>query len=183
MKALTKDEKLHLAALKGLEFKAVCAVQAVEAAGSGFDQVTGLIKIQFEPYYFRTYTGIRVANGVEKQAAEWQAFNEAAKINAHAAMMSTSWGLGQIMGFNHKAAGYDTVEKMVDAFKVSEYNQMLGMLNFICNDARLVKAIHAKDWNTFARIYNGPGYKNNPNTVVDDYDYKLSEAYKLAPAS
>ena len=44
------------------------------------------------------------------QSSEWDAFHVAAALDANAAKRSISMGLPQIMGFNHKRIGYDTVE-------------------------------------------------------------------------
>lgn len=171
MKLLTQQEKEFLANLYKLEYKAVNAVYTVESSGSGFDPNTGLIKIQFEPHWFEKYTKTKIMNGVEGQPKEWAAFEEAAKSDLHSAIMSTSWGLGQVMGFNHKSAGYITPEAMVDAFKESEYNQLKGMLEFIKNTPSMFAALQAKDWAIFAKFYNGPLYKNF------NYDTRLAAAY------
>lgn len=174
MKTLTTEHKREIANKFGIEYRSLCAVMAVESAGSGFDSKTGLIKIQFEPYWFQKYTGKRIPNGVENQLAEWKAYKAACEINPLAAMKATSWGLGQIMGFNHEAAGYAAVEEMVNDFEESEYNQLVGMLRFIKAHPKMMLALESKDWATFAYHYNGPAYKNF------DYDTKLEKAYERA---
>lgn len=170
-KRLTTQDKIELAAKFGIEYFALCAVLKVESAGNGFSK-NGKIKIQFEPYHFRRYTGLRIANGVENQKAEYTAYFKAAGIDEEFAMFSTSWGLGQIMGFNHKRAGYITVREMVSTFNSSEYYQLKGMLNFIKSGRKLYKALKEKDWATFAYYYNGKYYKKW------NYDVKLEDAYK-----
>lgn len=167
---ITDIEKITLAKLFHIEPKALDAVILVESSGSGFN-ADGTIKIQFEPTWFRKYTGKKIANGVEGQHAEWLAFQEAFAIDSHAALCSTSWGLGQVMGFNHKSAGYATPEEMVRDFKESEVNQVKGMINFIQADYNMLKALQAKDWAGFAKHYNGPQY------LSFKYDTRLQEAY------
>jgi hypothetical protein len=171
-KYITTEQKVALAKKFGIEYRALNSVFIVESSGSGFDRKTGKIKIQFEPYWFQKYTGIRVSNGVENQAAEWLAYDAAFQKNPEAAMKSTSWGLGQVMGFNHKAAGFKDVQSMVDHFLVSELNQLEGMLNFIKATPKMMIALQTKDWATFARYYNGPKYKDFK------YDTRLEEAYQ-----
>lgn len=171
MDRITQPQIDQLSAEFELEPKALGAVFKVESSGAGFDPKTGAIKIQFEPYWFQKYTGKRIANGVENQDAEWKAYNEAVKIDANAAMKSTSWGLGQVMGFNHVAAGFDTVQEMVTAFKTSELEQFKGMLTFIKANPKMYNALQKKDWPTFARYYNGPKYKEF------NYDIRLEKAY------
>ena len=170
-KHLTSQDKIELAAKFGIEYIALCAVLKVESAGSGFSN-NGKIKIQFEPYHFNKYTGIRIANGVENQKVEYKAYFKAVDIDQEAAMLSTSWGLGQVMGFNHKRAGYITVQEMVGTFNSSEYYQLEGMLNFVKSSKKMYTALLSKDWATFAYYYNGKYYKKW------NYDTKLEEAYK-----
>lgn len=171
VKIISLQEKTDLAKKFGIEYKALNAVFMVESSGSGFDKKTGKIKIQFEPYWFQKYTGVRVPNGVENQPAEWIAYEAAFKINADAALKSTSWGLGQVMGFNFKAAGFTNASDMVTSFNLSEVNQLEGMLNFIKATPKMLLALQQKDWATFARYYNGPKYKDF------NYDTRLAAAY------
>lgn len=169
-KFLREEDKQELADEFGVELRALKAVLKVESSGSGFGK-SGKVKIQFEPYHFRKYTNVRITNGVEGQTVEYKAYFKAVKIDQEAAMLSTSWGLGQIMGFNHKAAGYKVVDNMVLSFNASEYYQLKGMLNFIKSNKKLYQALKDKDWATFARYYNGKYYKKF------NYDTRLAKAY------
>jgi len=169
-KFLREEDKQELADEFGVELRALKAVLKVESSGSGFGK-DGKVKIQFEPYHFRKYTDIRIDNGVEGQTVEYEAYFKAVEIDQKAAMLSTSWGLGQIMGFNHKAAGYSVVDNMVLSFNASEYYQLKGMLNFIKSNKKLYQALKDKDWATFARYYNGKYYKKF------NYDTRLAAAY------
>jgi hypothetical protein len=45
---------------------------------------------------------------------------KAVQLDRTAALKSTSWGLGQVMGFNYDKAGYDSVESMVQKSMESE---------------------------------------------------------------
>lgn len=170
---MIKDTDIDLVAKEnGLTFKIVKTIILIESSGSGFDPKTGLIKIQFEPHIFKKYTGIIINNKVDVQGEEWKAFNEAYKLNSNATLLSTSFGLGQIMGFNFKAAGFKTVEEMYNSFKESEINQLRGMIKFIVNNKQMYLALCRLDWETFARLYNGPGYKKY------SYDDKLRTTYE-----
>ncbi|UKJ09066.1 N-acetylmuramidase family protein [Solitalea lacus] len=172
MKLIELNDIAELAVSNHLEPSALMAVIKVEGSGKGFDASTGKILIQFEPYHFQRYTGNRVANGVENQPKEWIAFNEAWKLDKEAAMLSTSWGMMQVMGFNHKAAGFQIVDAMIDAFKESEFNQVKGAINFIKSNPAMFKALQIRDWATFARGYNGPLFKKL------NYDNRLKDAYQ-----
>lgn len=147
-----------------IEPAALLAFIAVESGGKGFDSKTGKILIQFEPHWFKkkspyTPSGQWSVNKVERQEAEWKAFNEAFRLNADAAMESTSIGLPQIMGFHWKRLGYESVGKMWDDFKSGELKQIKALIKFIETDKRLNRALIDKDWGHVALIYNGAGYK------------------------
>lgn len=169
-KELTKEDKANLSKKFDISIPLIDTVLEVESSGSGFQN--GRIKIQFEPYWFKHYTGHRIANGVETQSKEWEAYNYAKTLDAHSAMLSTSWGLGQIMGFNFKKAGYPDVESMVESFIESEYEQLYGMLSFIKFNRAMYNALKMQIWHVFAYHYNGELYKKF------NYDEKLEAAYE-----
>ena len=96
---------------------------------------------------------------------------KASEIDEECALLSCSYGLGQIMGFNYRACGYTSVQDFVEDMKISEGQQLLAFCNFIKSNSKLLKAIQTKDWVTFAYNYNGPEYAKN------NYDTKLKKAY------
>lgn len=179
MKKLTPEDIKRLSAEFGIEAPSLKAVIAVESGGKGFDEATGKIIIQFEPHWFKrkapyTPSGAWSVNGVERQAAEWKAFNDAFSKNANAAMESTSVGLMQVMGFHYKMLGFKTVGEMWDYAKVSEYNQLrLGLL-FIKSNPKMIGALRKNDFATFAYYYNGAAYKKF------NYDIRMKQAYDKA---
>lgn len=152
----------------------------VETRGSGFDSV-GRPRILFERHIFHRYLtpaerkkAGALANatpgGYGKESEQYAKLERAMKVNKEAALFACSWGLGQIMGFNHKLAGYDTVEEMVEAFKDDEENHLNAAVTFIIN-AGLDDNLRAHDWIGFAKGYNGKNYH------INKYDEKLAEAY------
>ncbi len=159
------------------------AVLEVESRGSGFDK-QGRPAMLFEPHIF--WDELKDADQ-RKEAARlgiaypnWGArpypkdsydrLKMAMNINDVAALRSASWGLGQVMGFNFKAAGYPSVQAMVRAFMDDEEAQLSGMINFIRTN-RLDDEIRRHDWTAFARGYNGPGFAKH------NYDSRLAAAY------
>ena len=102
---------------------------------------------------------------------EYKRYLKAAEIDEECAMMATSWGMGQCMGFNYKACGYDSVKEFVKAMYECERKQLEAMCNFIKSNQKMYKALQNKDFNTFALIYNGPGQ-------VEYYGSKLKQAYQ-----
>lgn len=193
---LTKAQITEIANVVGLDYPSLMAFITVESGGSGFG-VDGKIVIQFEPTWFDkflTKAGVShtfaktiesgklvyilrsgdkiITNGVEGQKNEWEAFNIAFSIHPNSAMLATSIGLMQIMGFNYASMSYKTVDEMWDDFKKGEYQQVLGGAKFIKNNASLYIALKGKDWAKVAYYYNGANYK------VNNYDKKLADAYK-----
>jgi hypothetical protein len=101
-------------------------------------------------------------------AAEYDRLARAIGLNRQAALESVSWGLPQIMGFNATSIGYDSAEDMITRFKANEGAQLDGMVRFVRHNKKLAQALKDKSWETFARIYNGPGFAKN------EYDKKLA---------
>lgn len=148
----------------------VRAVIEVETAGGGFDR-RGRPKMLFEPHVFWRELG----PGQKRTAAESQGLaypvwgtlkypadsyarlERAMKINPTAALRSASWGLGQIMGFNHRAAGFVSPGEMVAAFCDREAAGLEAMIRFIQSE-NLDDDLRRHDWSGFARGYNGAGY-------------------------
>lgn len=158
------------------------AVVEVECSGSGFDQ-QGRPKMLFEPHRFwrelgDAKRGVAFAQGLAYPkwgskpypADSYPRLEAALKIDRPAALRSSSWGLGQIMGANHKAAGYGSVEMMVLAFLDDEEKHLKAMVDFILAED-LDDDLRRHDWSGFARGYNGPGYAKN------SYHTKLAAAH------
>lgn len=156
---------------------ALLAVIDVETSGCGF-LPNRAPQILFERHIFRRETG-----GAFDEAAphlssktpggyglagvgQYDRLTEAVALDEMAALRSTSWGLGQIMGRNSGAAGYPDVKAMIGAFVDSEDAQLLAMAEF-CRSQHLAHYLEAHDWESFARGYNGEGFRRNR------YDEKL----------
>lgn len=167
-----------------VEPAALLAFFQVETGGLGFDVKTGKILIQFEPLWFKRKapfapSGKWSVNGVERQAAEWLAFNDAFAKNPDAAMQSTSIGLGQIMGFHFARLGFKSVGAMWDDAKKGLESQFNQLLMFIKTDTELWYAIEAKDWHTVAKRYNGAAYQALAKRIGrEPYNISLAKAYE-----
>lgn len=166
----------------GCTVAAVKAVVDVEAAGAGFLR-DGRPKILFEAHWFSDFTGGQfddsnddISSPVWNRdlyiggAGEWDRLYKAVNLNRDAALKSTSWGLGQIMGFNHAAAGYRDAESFVRDMHESEGKQLTAMFNFIKSN-QLDRFLINRDWAGFALRYNGESFP------VNHYDEKLADAY------
>lgn len=183
MTPITAQDRHRAAQRLGVDEDTVQAVLAIEARGSGFirgRQVSHVPVILFEGHIFW-----RETDGVYPQSAfnypkwtkahykgglaEYDRLAAAADLDLEAALKSASWGLGQIMGFNHKVAGYASVIDFVNAMAESEANQLDAFVGFIEGNG-LADELRREDMAGFARGYNGKGYKAN------QYDTKLIRA-------
>ena len=112
------------------------------------------------------------------QAAEWEVFSFARSLDEAAAMRAISMGAPQIMGFNHLAIGYPSVQAMFGAFQTSVQAQFEGMFRFIQRRS-LLPAIQRGDFVTFAVAYNGPG---NAEAYADIIRSQLARYHALVAA-
>lgn len=164
----------------GVPPESLWTVVTVETSGRGFlpDRRP---QILFERHEFRRRTGGRFDAshpGISGPQGGYGAGGahqhdrllEAVALHRQAALESTSWGLGQILGYNAALAGYSDAEEMVAAFCEGEDQQLLGMARFL-RSSRLDSALSRGDWTAFARGYNGPGYAANR------YDEKLQASH------
>lgn len=107
------------------------------------------------------------------QAKEYQAFRLAARLaGLETACQCASFGGPQIMGFNHRLAGYGTATEMARAFGRSERWQVLAFFDF-CTAKDILRALRLLDWRAFASVYNGPGN-------ADAYASKIAAAHAEA---
>lgn len=178
----------------GIEPCALLAVIEVESAGHFFASVNGKQEplIRFEGHYFdRRLTGETRAKAREaglasplagqianpaSQSARWALLERASAFSSEAALESTSWGIGQIMGSHWKSLGYDSVESLAAAARSGAEGQIDMLIRFIIKNG-LLAVLNGRDWPSFARRYNGPGYRRNA------YDVKLAAACRRYAAA
>jgi LysM repeat protein len=126
-KMMTHKDWQRAANSLGVDVAAIKAVAKVEAAGKGFLS-NGSPVILFEAHQFSRLTTGRYDGthpGISSPkwnrslyqggAAEHTRLREAAALDETAALKSASWGKFQIMGFNYKSAGYNSVRDFVKA--------------------------------------------------------------------
>lgn len=183
-KKLSDASFANLAKQYNIDEALLRAVNEVESAGSGVSSA-GAVTALYEPHKAYSLTSGTIRNALVKAGiaypkqgtkpypkSSYPRIDQCALIaGEEIAAQATSWGLGQIMGFNFKAAGYSSAVAMVKAFAESEENQLAGMISFIKANTGMFTALVKHDWATFARLYNGPAYKRN------NYDTKMAKAY------
>jgi hypothetical protein len=110
------------------------------------------------------------------QKIEWDAFTIASSLNSEAAIKSTSFGLGQVLGSNFSQAGYLDQDEFVRDMS-DEKLQALAMLEFIKNGSLMWDALTRKDFVTFAQVYNGPGQAITYGEMIRK-NYEISKTVK-----
>ena len=184
---LLKDEIITQKALENdLSPDAVKAVIKVESRGRGFNREKKLV-ILFEGHIFwkeLEKIGLDPSSMLEGNEdiiykkpnyryynrPQYPRLEKAEAIDEVSALNSASYGMFQVMGFNHKLAGFDDVLEMVNVLSKSEKNQLEAFISFLKNTA-CYEDLKVKDWVSFARHYNGSMYARN------QYDIKLEKAY------
>jgi hypothetical protein len=201
---LTAQDFADAAKQLGCSVAQIRGVFEVEASGNGwFNDVRGEIlaadgpggfidgkdlpKILFEAHIFHRETSGRFrADHPNLSSPSWNRalyvggqgeyarLAKAMTLDRTAALRSASWGAAQIMGFNHKLAGFDTVDAFVNAMKTGSRAHLMAFVNFVQNSGlapalRKITGVHdsARD---FARGYNGKAYE------VNQYHVKIARA-------
>jgi hypothetical protein len=173
----------RIGSLIGVGEDEIHAFMDVEASGTPFDK-KGRPKMLFEPHvFYRNLTGKKrqeaVAAGLAYKKWGEQRYPSdsyprlirAMAIDETAALKSASWGLSQILGENHEAAGYLEVQTMVADFMYSAASQLQATVKLL-KAWQIDDDLRAHRWAKIASVWNGPGYKKNR------YDVKLAAAFK-----
>ena len=176
-----------------MEASALLAVVDIESAGAPFEPADGVTpQFLFERHIFYAQLKARALGKLQTAVnqglahATWQPSTQykdqntsvhrlallarAVAVDADCAYRSCSWGLGQTMGFQANHLGYDSAEHMVAAMRgniPAQVEAMIGEIKY----SKLETALANHAWATFARGYNGAGYRKN------QYDTKLAQAY------
>ncbi len=187
-KKLTDEQLIEVAKKHNIEPAMLKAFAVVESSGDGF-LPDGRPKILFEGHIFwrklviagispQKYTAgnsdilyeVWDKSKYKGGAWEYDRLEKAMKIHKTAALKSASWGMFQLMGFNHKVCGYEIVEAFVDAMYESEAKHLEAVINFLKNN-NFLQLFADKNYKAIASRYNGPKFAEN------QYDVKLEKAY------
>lgn len=139
----------------GCDLAALKAVWEVEAGGNEFE-ADGSLPRRFEPHKLpgspMTWRDSLKISERERQDIFAMAYSRSPEM----ACRATSWGAPQIMGENHKAAGYLSAIEMVEAMADSGAEQVRAFVAFVISNG-LATHMRAHDWYKFATGYNGTG--------------------------
>jgi hypothetical protein len=179
---LTRADFQAVAQRLGCEWEAVGAVAEVESGPLGGFGPDGRPIILFERHLFSRKTnsqfdashpGIsnRTPGGYPRSQDErWAQLAQAYALDGEAALQSASWGRFQTLGQNFGDLQLANAHEFVSRLARSEADQLAAFEGYVVRN-NLVTALRNKDWPTFARGYNGPGYAQY------QYDTKMANAY------
>lgn len=165
---LTAQEIDAAAQQLGVEGAVIRAVIHLESAGAGFGPEDRPL-ILFEPTRYSHLTGGRFdashpllsqpnlqrADLGRTQGERWARLRDAYALDGSAALKATSWGLFQIAGVHHQACGFASVEAFVKDIAQSELRQLAAFVALLRSQS-LVDELQRRDWEGFARVYDGP---------------------------
>lgn len=183
MSTLTVADWEGAAWFLGCDAPSIQAVAQVEAPRGGYLE-DGQVTILFERHWFRRLTGgefdrarpdlsNRKPGGYKGGAAEHERLAAAVGLDRDAALQSASWGKTQIMGFNWRRAGYESLQDFVNGMiQGGEAEHLRAFCCFVRSDAELRQALRDRDWSTFARLYNGPAFEKS------NYHGRIAQAYQ-----
>lgn len=178
-----------LCGLHGIELPAGLAIISVESGGQTYTIVDGRAEplIRWEGHYYdrlvdpakreqarKAGLASPVVGGIKNpasQAKRYDVLRRAMVIDRDAAIMSCSWGVGQVMGSHWKALGYKSPMDFYEKVSDSVAGQVDAMFRYIVKFG-LLDEIQRYDWAGFARGYNGPAYAKY------GYHTKIATAYK-----
>lgn len=191
MEKLTDARIAEIARENGIHPAALLAVKLVESGTKSGFLDSGKPQILFEGHVFYKYLKANVKSldmnklcaqypnivypkwdkskylGGEK---EWIRLEQARQINVKYANYAASWGMFQVMGFNYKSCGCESINEFVEKMSASQEQQLKLTINFLKHN-NLIVPLQKRQWATFAKDYNGPGFAQNK------YHTKLQAAY------
>lgn len=89
-------------------------------------------------------------------AQQYDRLNAAMVLDRNAALQACSWGIAQVLGTNASVGGFASVVTMVQAMISSEAAQLDACVKYLLSTGSR-DSLANKDWQDFARTYNGPG--------------------------
>lgn len=187
---LSEEDYVDVAQRLGIEVAAVKAVVEIEAGRDqgGFVE-PGLPIINFDLTQFRRLAARhKISLGKyarshavvfkkpdaklygSHQHAQHARLDAASEIDRKTAVYATYWGMFQIGGANWKLCGTESYEDFVERMCRSERDQ-LELFAALIEKCGYTKYLRNHDWTSFARRYNGPGYRRY------NYHTRMAKAY------
>jgi N-acetylmuramidase len=180
---LTESDFETCADMLNVDVRAIKTIAAVESRGGGFFP-DNTPKTLFEAHKFYKYTdGLFAESDPDLCVKNWtpslygknwreekKRFYRAEALDQEAALLSCSWGMFQIMGFNFKACGFKTVFDFVKAMHKDEGEHLKALGFYLRARPEIHESLQMLDWYG-ASIYNGSANR-------DDWTAKARKAWE-----
>ena len=192
--AQVRDAVVQMAEREGIDPAALLAVVEVESAGNPLEDNNRTPRFLFERHifyrYLRDHAPDKLPIAVQQGLAlpRWdrtieykdqatskgrrRLLGRAVKVDEEGAHYSASWGVGQVMGFHAKEIGFKSALEMVQFMEKGGLVAQIDVMVRVIKQLNLVPLINRRAWASFAKAYNGSGYKQNK------YDTKLAAAFQ-----
>lgn len=188
----TEADLVRIADALGVEHATMMSFVEVETGVIGGFGADGRMWILFEPHVFSRLTQRRYdatnpnvsyprwdrTRYPRTQDGRWAQLREAYALDPDAALQSASWGATQILGQNYQRCGFETVGEFVRFMAQSEANQLEATLLGFVRANNAADELQNKDWEGFARIYNGPAQVQRYGQLLRAAYERLSERYE-----
>lgn len=187
---LSVDHFQQAARALGCEVAAIRTVVDVESSDFGGHLPDGRPVILFEAHKFSAFTSHRYDRShPEISSPRWdrslycrgpwphrgycehERLSLATSLDREAGLKSASYGLFQIMGFNWRVCGYDSLQDFINAMWGSEAEHLEAFVGYVQHHGLGIH-LAQQNWDAFAYEYNGPSYKTN------DYQVRMRRAYE-----
>lgn len=163
-----------------IEPPVIRAVAEIEAGRQAF--LDGRPPILFERQLFSRFTHRRYRTTHDDISADtpggygpsgrhqYDRLRQAVNLDCPAALAATSWGAFQMLGSDYKNSGFGYVDDFVQAQLNSELDQVFSWARFL-QSRGLDAVLKRKDFEDFARLYNGASYqpKNDGERLTQAY--------------
>lgn len=176
---LSKSDFLDAVSLIGCEEAVIKSIIEVESIANGF-MANQKPQIWFHRDVFSRKTNGKydtefpnlsnpLQGGYSVLEDQHHRLDEAMLLDKEAALLSTSWGRFQLMGYNYILAGYNSLQDFINAMYKSEREHFKAFVRYLKN-LSLDQDLRNKDWKAFAIKY-----KNVEN--INDFVVSLKDAY------
>ena len=147
----------------GIDNRILLAILNNESNQKGFYK-NDRIKSRFEKHIFYEFTLVYIGKHskhkyLPKFDTDWVRKYSLDDLE----LLSTSWGIAQIMGYHYETIHYWSVQGMVEQWRLSENMQITDFINFctVYRNGKFMKALQDSDIESISKMYNGGGYKKN----------------------
>lgn len=146
-----------------IDWRILAAILMKESNQQGSDN-KGKIKFRLERHILSGFRDVKL--GIRKRhpalpglKPEWICAHNEDELN----LLSSSWGMAQIMGYWYNLLNYEDVKDMIDAWQDSEEIQIRDFCLFCVryNNGRFLKALQEMNYQSIAMQYNGKGFAQN----------------------